>query len=213
MRPYLKKNVKYVRGSLFLLLPDAVVWSTFEDICVSHNQSLRGAAGASGYQECVQLDGLRTPLSFPEEAWTETCTRPRESTDSRLSKQFHQTPVPWIQRMCWGYRSVGERLLIRKGNDSAAPSLKSPSPAPSAGMTQENWKMLAGNKAGQRVFLPSSPSWFYKLGKGTGLVRICFRNLVRLGVYFLVLMSLLPGWECFNSEGTDTWQADTPWYM
>lgn len=145
------------------------------------NQSLRGAAGASRYQECMQLDCLRTSLSFPEEPWTEMCARSRWGTASRSSKQFCQTPVQWIQRICWGYRSVGERLLSRNGNDSAPPSLKSP---PQCG--DDSGKLGNGcRKQWRSESLPSPAALpvFISLGRERALC-VCFGNLVRLGGSF-----------------------------
>lgn len=139
-----------------MMVPDAVVWSTFEDICVCHNHSLRDAVDTSGYQECHWTEGL---LSFPEEVRTDKCSARighwQQTEYTVLSNcnpisEFVEVSGVWVRG---GLTSTG---VIR--SDSAAASLKRPQPG------EDSWKLKqsGSHRVRQSPSLPpSSPSRFY----------------------------------------------------
>lgn len=157
-----------------MMVPDAVVWSTFEDICVCHNHSLRDAVDTSGYQECHWTEGL---LSFPEEVRTDKCSARighwQQTEYTVLSNcnpisEFVEVSGVWVRG---GLTSTG---VIR--SDSAAASLKRPQPG------EDSWKLKqsGSHRVRQSPSLPpSSPSRFYKHG-----------NAPREFIHFLGFMRL-----------------------
>lgn len=169
-------------------------------LCLSHH-SLRDAVDTSGYQECHWTEGL---LSFPEEVRTDKCSARighwQQTEYTVLSNcspisEFVEVSGVWVRG---GLTSTG---VIR--SDSAAASLKRPQPG------EDSWKLKqsGSHRVRQSPSLPpSSPSRFYTWEWASWIYTFFWASW-DLGVYFLVLRSLPPGWECFNSEGTDTHQA------
>lgn len=138
----------------------------------------------------------------PDRALTADWVNNSIRLQSRESRECVEVTGVW-ERGCWSGMGMILQLHL----------WKAPPPPPVQGWLRKTGKCLQETKQVRESSSPAALPGFISLGRERALCVYVFGTWWDLGVYFLVLMNLLPGWECFNSEGTDTWQANTPWYM